>query len=239
MSLARLSVFAALTDDFFIMHKPVLRSVAMLMVRKNAFGMVLTFLIASSMSVSLKATEVSPNGNVIKVPVDMPSKSIDESPPQEQTIGESREEKNSPPASWSSQKPVSVSDASNWPIVLLSLSGIVVLILMIAWLVRRMGGLQAVGILDMRVVSALPLGTREKIAVVDVNGQQFLIGITAQNISLLHSFDEPAINTESKGASDFAAKLQGLMKAQNASEKSFETGRGQAVDPSKSDAKHE
>lgn len=211
----------------------------MLRVRKNALGMIVTFLFVSSVSLSLKATEVTPTEDVIKAPVNMSSESIDESPPQEKNLGQSREEEIAPPASWSNQKPVSVSDASNWPIVLLSLSGIVALILIIAWLVRRMGGLQAAGIRDMRVVSALPLGTREKIAVVDVNGQQFLIGVTVQNISLLHSFDEAAINTESKGASDFATKLQGLMKAQNASEKSVEMGRDQAVNPTKSDAKYD
>ncbi|MFT7185418.1 MAG: flagellar biosynthetic protein FliO [Pseudohongiellaceae bacterium] len=115
----------------------------------------------------------------------------------------------------------SVSTLFNWPMVLLMLFGIVCLILGLAWFVKRFGGFTMAGGRDMRVLSSLPLGARERVALIDVQGQQFLIGVTTQNINHLHTFDEPVIDTSNSNTtksnassfqkSDFAKKLQQLL----------------------------
>jgi len=126
----------------------------------------------------------------------------------------------------STPKP-SVSTLSNWPVVILMLLGIVCLILCLAWFVKRYGGFSMAGARDMRVLSSVPLGARERVALIDVKGQQFLVGVTTQNINHLHTFDEPVVDTQKVEASnttlsgvsknDFAEKLHKLLKVAKSS----------------------
>lgn len=117
-------------------------------------------------------------------------------------------------------KKVSVSEASNWPFVLLTLLAMIICILLIAWIVKRFSGLTGLGGRDLKVVSAIAVGSRERVAVVEVKGEQFLIGATPHNISLLHHFSEEellAANEKSaleqnKAPSAFADKLQSILK---------------------------
>jgi len=119
----------------------------------------------------------------------------------------------------------SVAKLSNWPVVLLMLLGIVCLILGLAWFIKRFGGLNMTGGRDMRVLSSVALGARERVALIDIKGQQFLLGVTTQNINHLHTFDEPVVdngvngigaagknNTKGFPKSDFSEKLQQLLK---------------------------
>lgn len=110
----------------------------------------------------------------------------------------------------------SVSSLSNWPMVLLMLLGIVALILALAWFVKRFGGFNMVGGRDMRVLSSVPLGARERVALIDVKGQQFLVGVTTQNVNHLHTFEKPIVDTASSDqtglkTSDFAKKFQQIL----------------------------
>lgn len=108
---------------------------------------------------------------------------------------------------------------TSWPVVILALLGIIGFIFLLAWGAKRFGGLSAMGIRDMKVVAAMPVGTRERVAIIDVKGQQFLIGITAQNINHLHSFPEPVITNDEKRPGEFAEKLAKLMNAKNNEQK--------------------
>lgn len=108
---------------------------------------------------------------------------------------------------------VTISEASNWPFVMLTLLAMVICILLIAWIVKRFSGITGLGGKDLKIVSAIALGARERIAIVDVKGQQFLIGVTSQNISLLHNFDDAPIATnDSLKPSEFANKLQSILR---------------------------
>lgn len=117
-------------------------------------------------------------------------------------------------------KKVSVSEASNWPFVLLTLLGMIICILLIAWMVKRFSGLTGMGGRDLKIVSAIAVGTRERVAIVEVRGQQFLIGATPHNISLLHHFSEEQVLASAVKASSepiktpsaFAVKLQTILK---------------------------
>lgn len=117
-------------------------------------------------------------------------------------------------------KKVSVSEASNWPFVLLTLLAMIICILLIAWIVKRFSGLTGLGGRDLKIVSAIAVGSRERVAVVEVKGEQFLIGATPHNISLLHHFsEEELIAADAKSGLDtnkapraFADKLQSILK---------------------------
>ena len=92
----------------------------------------------------------------------------------------------------------------------LGLGAVLLVILGLAWVARRfnLGNLGSAS--HMKVVSALPVGAKEKILLVEVEGKRLLVGVTAQQISLLQSLEdapgEPA-------SGDFANRMQALLKA--------------------------
>lgn len=64
---------------------------------------------------------------------------------------------------------------------------------------------------SMSIVKQLPVGTKERIAVVQVGEEQFLIGITSQNINMLSKLETPLEITEKK-LTPFSTQLSQLMK---------------------------
>jgi flagellar protein FliO/FliZ len=90
---------------------------------------------------------------------------------------------------------------------------ILLLIFALAWLVRRMGQGGLLSHSQMKIVAAMPLGTRERVVVVDVAGQQLLLGITTTQINTLHVFPEPVINTaHASSQSEFGKKLMAILQ---------------------------
>lgn len=80
-----------------------------------------------------------------------------------------------------------------------------------AWLIRRMSGLTGMNNSAIKVVSVLAIGARERIALVEVGGQQILLGITPSTIRTLQVFDEPVVDADNPPSSEFARRLQGMI----------------------------
>jgi len=96
--------------------------------------------------------------------------------------------------------------------VLGGLAFVLALVFGCGWLVKRFSGMTSTHGGAIKVVSVLPVGTRERLALVEVGGQQLLLGVTAQQITTLHTFDEPVVDaTETKNKSEFAQKLHQMM----------------------------
>jgi flagellar protein FliO/FliZ len=96
--------------------------------------------------------------------------------------------------------------------VLGGLAFVLALVFGCGWLVKRFSGMTSTRGGAIKVVSVLPVGTRERLALVEVGGQQLLLGVTAQQITTLHTFDEPVVDaTETKNNSEFAQKLHQMM----------------------------
>lgn len=68
---------------------------------------------------------------------------------------------------------------------------VVGLILMLAWLAKRLGGVHFRNAAGMKMLSVLAVGNKEKIALVQVGEQQLLLGIAPGRVTTLHVFDEP------------------------------------------------
>lgn len=110
-------------------------------------------------------------------------------------------------------------NASGLADVLLGLMLIIVLIFALAWLFKKFGsaGLGLGGLI--KVVAAMSLGGRDRIALISVGEKQMLLGISPGRISTLHVFDEAidleaqkiGLSTASANSSDFASKLQNLI----------------------------
>ncbi|MGM0953510.1 MAG: flagellar biosynthetic protein FliO [Pseudomonadota bacterium] len=89
-----------------------------------------------------------------------------------------------------------------------------------AWLIRRMTGMTGMNNNAIRVVSVMAIGARERIALVEVGGQQILLGITPSAIRTLQVFEEPVVDASTPANSDFARRLQGMIgKSWTASKK--------------------
>nr|WP_244264448.1 flagellar biosynthetic protein FliO [Marinobacter algicola] len=91
------------------------------------------------------------------------------------------------------------------------LLAVIAIIFGCAWIVRRMSGMTGGNTRAIKVVSVMPMGTRERIALVEVGDKQILIGVTPSAIRTLHVFDEPVVSAGEPVSSDFARKLQGMI----------------------------
>ncbi|KAB1509902.1 flagellar biosynthetic protein FliO [Photobacterium damselae] len=94
---------------------------------------------------------------------------------------------------------------------LASLLLVIGLIFLLAWLVKRMRvtgfkGRQQ----ELQIISQLAVGTKERIALVQVGQEQVLVGITAHNISLLTKLEHP-VTLDKAAESDFASQLNAFL----------------------------
>ncbi|MBE5150603.1 flagellar type III secretion system pore protein FliP [Vibrio parahaemolyticus] len=92
-----------------------------------------------------------------------------------------------------------------------SLVLVIGVILLLAWLLKRMQ-VPALGQQKgLRIVSQLPVGTKERIAVVQVGEEQFLVGITSQSIQILAKLEKP-LKEEELATNAFASQFSQLIK---------------------------
>ncbi|MFA7552890.1 MAG: flagellar biosynthetic protein FliO [Spongiibacteraceae bacterium] len=93
----------------------------------------------------------------------------------------------------------------------------VLLIVAIAWFMRRIGAVPTMGGQLMKIVSVLSVGTREKVILIEVGGKQVLLGVAPGRVSHLQSFDEPVVTpSATTGSYDFTRTIKKLLKQQSA-----------------------
>lgn len=85
-------------------------------------------------------------------------------------------------------------------------SFVVVILLLIAVLVilKRFNGVSASLGGDMRVLSSVSVGQRERAVLVQVGEQQMLLGVGPGNVRTLHVFDEPAVSSTAAASPSFS-----------------------------------
>jgi len=121
-------------------------------------------------------------------------------------------------------KPLSTksSTASQLASLVGGLALILALIYGLSWFVKRFSQGGFMHNPTLKIISALPLGTRERLMLVDVGGKQLLLGVTATQINTLHVFDEPVV-TDTKTVpanSEFSQKLMAILQQKNISPES-------------------
>ena len=97
----------------------------------------------------------------------------------------------------------------------LGLAVVVGLIFLLGYVMRRVGPLAPQGGQHIRLISSYPLGPRDRLALVDVGGQQLLLGISPGRITTLHVLDEPIAADTDASSGDFARKLQAMLKREH------------------------
>ncbi|TXR53413.1 flagellar biosynthetic protein FliO [Reinekea thalattae] len=96
--------------------------------------------------------------------------------------------------------------------VFLMLIVVVVIIFCSAWVIRRISGGLGVHQKHIRVLSVMPLSTREKIMLIEAASEYLLIGVTPNGIQTLHRFEQPIDESDSQMPSPFADRLKGILK---------------------------
>lgn len=97
--------------------------------------------------------------------------------------------------------------------VTLALMGIIGLIFAISWFVKRFSQGAFSANAHIKILSAMPLGARERIVLIEAGGQQLLLGITSTNINTLHVFETPIVlDSKTENPSDFSRKLMAILQ---------------------------
>tara|TARA_B110000503_G_C7119946_1_gene402026 strand:+ start:912 stop:1418 length:507 start_codon:yes stop_codon:yes gene_type:complete len=95
--------------------------------------------------------------------------------------------------------------------IFLSLLLVIGVVFMLAYLMRRFNVTQS-GTSNIKVVASMMAGAKERVIVIEVAGEQHLLGITAHNINHLVTLSSPIDNSAtSPGSEKFKDKLALLM----------------------------
>jgi flagellar protein FliO/FliZ len=93
--------------------------------------------------------------------------------------------------------------------IVISLALVLGLVLLLAFFYKKMQ-LKLPGHKHFRIVATMNIGQRERLLVIEIQGKQRVLGVTAQQINFLFDLESPL--TEEKLASDFHTQLQSLLK---------------------------
>lgn len=103
--------------------------------------------------------------------------------------------------------------------LIVGLIAVLAMILALAWLLKRSGGVGRPLGGKLRVLGALSVGQRERVVLVQVGEKQLLLGVAPGRVQALHVLEQPLEGPEEppRGAAGrrgetFAERLRGLMQ---------------------------
>jgi len=106
--------------------------------------------------------------------------------------------------------PVDPLSASNIMNMLMGLGLVLAIIFFMAWIVRRMGGMQVMGSQQIKLLGGMSLGAREKVVLVQIENKRLVLGVAQGQVSTLHVLDGDYETNESSATdanSPFKEKL--------------------------------
>lgn len=81
----------------------------------------------------------------------------------------------------------------------------------LAWLYKKLA-IKLPGSNHIKIVSSVMLGPRERILVIEVQGKQRVLGVTANQINMLFELDQPLVDDQA--APDWRTQFQALLQKQ-------------------------
>ena len=122
------------------------------------------------------------------------------------------------PAALAAAEPAGV-DVSSLVRLIVGLLAVIVAILVLAWLMRRMGSIGGHGGGQLRVLGGLAVGQRERVGLIQVGDKQLLIGVAPGRVQTLHVLEEPLAEDgigsgtrPAPGGNSFAERLRRVMQ---------------------------
>jgi len=88
------------------------------------------------------------------------------------------------------------------------------IIMLCAYLIRRLTGINFTHDNTIKICTGLTIGTRERILLLQAGETQLLVGVTANGMQTLHVFDEPIYQEGDKPSPSFMQQLTKAMSAQ-------------------------
>lgn len=164
---------------------------------------------------SINAVE-SDSANKELTPVNSVLTENSDSPPQASVANSNLSEPNSetsvskpvedlPPNTLSEKRPGRIG-FSDFLATFVSLIVILLIIIGIAWLIKRSGFIIGGDNHLIRLLASIQVGQKERIALIQVGNEQILIGIAAGNVQKLHVMKEP-VTAEKSGSEDSSGNL--------------------------------
>lgn len=108
--------------------------------------------------------------------------------------------------------PLSASSIAN---MFMGLGLVLAIIFLMAWLVRRMGGMQVIGSQKIRLLGGLSLGAREKVVLVQVENKRLVLGVAQGQVNTLHVLDGEYENDDAETVNSGALFKDKLLQAIN------------------------
>ncbi|MDX1677861.1 flagellar biosynthetic protein FliO [Arsukibacterium sp.] len=93
--------------------------------------------------------------------------------------------------------------------IAISLAAVVLLVVALGWLFKKLT-LRLPGSQHVKVICSVPLGQRERLLVIEIQGKQRVLGVTPHSINMLFELENSL--PETKLASDFHTQLQSFLK---------------------------
>jgi flagellar protein FliO/FliZ len=96
--------------------------------------------------------------------------------------------------------------------IVMALAAVLALIPLALWLLKRFGGGNAAAVNGLQVISQLPLGTGQRVVVLQAGSRWLLLGVTGSSITRLGSLPKPPVDPNAASAApinpgSFAALL--------------------------------
>lgn len=101
----------------------------------------------------------------------------------------------------------------NYQDMVIGLFAVLGLIVLLAWAAKRFNVSGVTVNQSLKLQSVLPLGPKEKIAIVNVEGKRILLGVTPSNISLLCELEENQLKTSPQDGGEVFSFAQQIKKA--------------------------
>jgi len=109
--------------------------------------------------------------------------------------------------------PLSTANLTQWTVGLMF---VLLLIIAVAWFAKRFTGFASAQVGQLKVLSGVSLGSREKAVLIRAGKQHLLLGVAPGRVVTLHTFEEGDIveQSQQEPVASFQEGLQKMMKKQ-------------------------
>lgn len=102
--------------------------------------------------------------------------------------------------------------------LILGLVVVILCVVALAWFAKKMNKFHSSSDESIKIITAISMGTREKIVLLQVGEEQLLVGVSPGNINKLHTLNTPVISSNANPVDKgFADKFKNIMADASAS----------------------
>ena len=117
-------------------------------------------------------------------------------------------------------QPTSALSTENTMQMLGGLVLVLIVILGLAWILKRFSLVPGTANGTMKLVAATGVGQRERVVIVEINGIWLVLGVAPGRVNMLHSMEKPATNSQQHDApepeaADFATQFNDSIRKNN------------------------